>query len=65
VNELWADYRAAWRRAAWLIPMPIVGAILTVLGIIGTVERAPVAILFIPGVLVLLAHHFLAQRVNQ
>ena len=64
MNAIWAEYRAAWRRSPWLIPMPVVGAILTLLGIVGTVERAPAAI-FVPGVLVLLLHHFLAVRANR
>ncbi len=65
MHELWADYRAAWRRAPWLIPFPIIGLLLLVLGIVGSIDRAPAQILFVPGLLALLAHHFLALRVNR
>jgi hypothetical protein len=59
------DYRAAWRRAPWLLPFPVVGIVLLLLGIVGTIGQDPAAICFVPGVLVLLLHHFLALRVNR
>jgi hypothetical protein len=59
------DYRAAWRRAPWLLPFPVIGLLLTIYGIYGTFARSSAAICFVPGILVLLLHHFLAQRANR
>ncbi len=65
MNETWQNYREAWRRAPWLLPFPIIGGLLFIWGVIGTVARTPAAIFFVPGVLVLLLHHFLTVRVNR
>jgi hypothetical protein len=63
VGEIWLAYRTVWRRRPWLAPILIAGVILFIAGIVGTVKRDPIAVGFVPGVLLIFVHHFLVQRV--
>lgn len=59
----WYHYRAAWERAPWLLAFGVLGVLMVVAGVIGTVLLNFLAFVFVPGLLAVLAHHFLAMRV--
>ena len=58
----WDDYRAAWRRSPRLAVLAVIGALFVLLGVVGTIDRAPVAVFFIPGLICLIGHHLMVQR---
>jgi hypothetical protein len=62
VREIWSAYVTVWRQRPWLAPILIAGVILTLFGIVGTIRRDPIAIGFVPGVLLIFLHHFLVQK---
>ena len=62
MSEIWARYRAGWRRKPWLLPIGVVAAVLVVTALVGTFRRDPIAIAFIPGLILLYLHHVLVTR---
>ncbi len=58
----WDGYRGAWSRHPWLLIVAVIGAIMVLVGIVGTVMGKLAAVLFVPGLLLLLLHHFLVAR---
>ena len=62
MSEIWARYRAGWRHKPWLLPIGVVAALLVVAALVGTFRRDPIAIAFIPGLILLYLHHVLVTR---
>lgn len=60
--NVWYDYRTAWSRSPWLAILAAFGAVVVVVGVVGTVRADVLAIAFIPGLLVLLGHHLLVKK---
>ena len=58
----WWEYRAAWERRPWLLPIAVVAVVAILAGVVGTAIQSPLAFLFIPGLAVLFLHHLLVQR---
>ncbi|HEV7203384.1 MAG TPA: hypothetical protein VGN18_02175 [Jatrophihabitans sp.] len=63
MHETWYDYRTAWTGRPWLAAIAVIGAVVVVLGIIGTIVQNDLLVyFFIPGLAVLLAHHLIVRR---
>ena len=62
MTEIWYDYRTVWARHAWVPVVAILGAVMVLLGIIGTILADRLALLFIPGLAVLFAHHLIVRK---
>jgi len=62
VYETWMTYRTVWRRRPYYVPMLFVGVLLIAYGIAGTALRQPAAIAFVPGLLLVMLHHFLVVK---
>lgn len=62
VNETWYDYRTVWASNAWVVVLAIGGAVMVVLGVVGTIVHSPLLYFFIPGLAVLLAHHLVVRK---
>ena len=60
--DTWFDYRKAWAGHPWLLVYAIIAVAALVLAVIGTVERSPLAILFIPGLAALYYHHLQVMK---
>lgn len=58
----WYDYRAVWSRHPWLLILAVAGVAMVLLGIVGSIAGTLAAVLFVPGLLLLFAHHVLVQR---
>jgi hypothetical protein len=63
--NFWWEYRAAWSRRPWLLPVAVIAVLLILAGVIGTVVQNPLAFVFIPGLAVLFLHHLLVQRTSR
>ena len=61
----WFEYRDAWSRRPWLAALAALAVIMLIVGIVGTVGRNLLMVLFIPGLLLLLGHHFAVQRLDE
>ena len=60
--ELWFDYRRVWASHPWLLIYAVLAMDVLGLAIYGTVVRNPLAILFIPALGGLYAHHLMAMK---
>ena len=60
--DVWWDYRRVWASNPWLLVYAVIVVLVFALAIVGTVQRTPLAILFIPSLAGAYVHHILVQR---
>jgi uncharacterized membrane protein len=60
--DFWFDYRRVWAAYPLLLAYAVLVVVVLVMAVIGTVERNPLAILFIPGLAGLYVHHMLVMK---
>lgn len=62
MTEIWYDYRTVWASHVWVLVVGVVGAVTVLIGLIGTIVANRLALLFIPGLAVLFAHHLIVRK---
>ena len=62
MHEIWYDYRSVWAGHPLVLAVAVLGAVLVVLGIIGTIVTDLLALLFLPGLAVLFVHHLVVRK---
>ncbi len=62
--NVWYGYRDAWARRPWLAVIAGLAAAMLVVGLVATLFQNILLVLFIPGLLLLLGHHFYVQRLD-
>jgi uncharacterized membrane protein YcjF (UPF0283 family) len=58
----WYQYRDVWARHPWIAAVALLAVLFIIGGIAGSVLRNLLALFFIPGLILLYAHHLLVQR---
>ena len=59
----WYDYRAVWATHPWLLVYAIIVVAVLVLSLVGTVVApGPLAILFVPALGGIYAHHLMVMK---
>lgn len=60
--DVWWDYRRVWAGHPWILVYAVIVLLVLALAIVGTIQRTPLAILFIPALAGAYVHHLLVQR---
>jgi hypothetical protein len=63
--DTWYRYRLAWAAHPWVVLIAVLGVLLIVGSIVGTVIGGPLIVLFIPGLAILYIHHLVAQKATE
>jgi hypothetical protein len=58
----WYDYRAVWSAHPWVLAIAVVAVALIAVAVVETIDRGPLAFLFIPGLAAIYVHHLIVMK---